>query len=120
MLNKGLKSEEDRRIEAIVEKLSAIGFVPDNEEAIASLNEELKGIGLAVVTLEGMSGEEIGVHLKRFNFSWEQMEAFGDLLATWSSTQVSFKFKAKELYEYIQRESKSFSFDRMQKISRLS
>jgi len=119
MLNKGTKSEEDRRIDSIVQKLSSIGFTPEDALFIESLDEELKKIGLNYQELLAISAEELPLHIRRFNFGWDHMEQFTDILVKWSATEPSFKVKAKALYQFIQNESKAFSFDIMTKISRL-
>ncbi|MEC4112686.1 hypothetical protein [Myroides pelagicus] len=119
MLNKGVRSEEDRRIESIVLKLSSIGFVPEQEACLAVLDEELKKIGLSYEHLLITDGTVLAEHLYRFNFNWGYMEQFADILVKWSVSEPSFKDKAKALYAFIQNESKSFSFDIMTKISRL-
>lgn len=119
MLNKGIKSEEDRRIESIVLKLSSIGFVPEDQNCITDLDQELKKVGLSYEQLLATSGKEVGELLRRFHFSWEHIEQFADIMVKWSSRTEELKPKAKEIYQFIQDESKMFSFDIMNKISRL-
>lgn len=119
MLNKGTKSEEDRRIESMVQKLSSLGFAPEDATFIESLDEELKKIGLTYQELLTISAEELPKHIKRFNFGWDHMEEFTDILVKWSVKEPSFKVKAKALYQFIQDESKAFSFNIITKISRL-
>lgn len=119
MLSKGTKSEEDRRIESIVQKLSSIGFIPEDKKVIEDLDSELQKIGLSYEHLLITEGKELGAHLHKFNFPWEKMEEFGDILVKWSGQEASLKSKAKAIYQYIQEESKAFSFNIMTKISRL-
>ncbi|MTG97499.1 MULTISPECIES: hypothetical protein [Myroides] len=119
MLNKGTKSEEDRRIESIVQKLSSIGFVPEDKKLIGDLDEELKKVGLSYESMLVMANGELAPHLLRFHFSWEYMEQFGDVLVKWSSQEPLLKAKAKAVYQFIQDESKAFSFAIMTKISSL-
>ena len=119
MLNKGVRSEEDRRIESIVMKLSSIGFLPEDKEHQVLVDEELKKLGLSFEVLRVMPEEALCEHLVKVNFSWERMEEFADLLVQWSVKDIVFKSKGKMLYEFIQKASKSFSFERMQKISKL-
>lgn len=119
MLNKGVKSEEDRRIESIVVKLSSIGFVPDDLQVKEAIDVELAKMGVTYALLLEMEAEELNAHLLKFNFGWDRMEQFADVLVSWSKEEVSFKAKAKSLYAFIQKESKAFSFEIMSKISQL-
>jgi hypothetical protein len=119
MLNKGIKSEEDRRIESIVIKLSSIGFVPDDLNVINEIDEQFKKIGLTYEQLVQYSSNELNQHLTKFNFEWNRMEELADILVQWSEKEPSFKIKAKSLYQYIQDESKVFSFEIMSKIGKL-
>ncbi|WP_121964324.1 hypothetical protein [Myroides sp. N17-2] len=119
MLNKGTKSEEDRRIESIVQKLSSMGFVPEDATFVESLDEELNKIGLTYQELLTISTDELPKHIQCFNFGWDHMEQFTDILVKWSTKEPSFKVKAKALYQFIQDESKAFSFNIMTKISSL-
>ncbi|AJH16584.1 hypothetical protein HX057_01855 [Myroides odoratimimus] len=119
MLNKGTKSEEERRIESIVQKLSSIGFTPEDKKFIEDLDVELQKIGLSYEQLLITEGKDLALHLHKFNFPWDKMEEFTDLLVKWSSQEPSLKAKAKAVYQYIQDESKAFSFNIMTKISRL-
>lgn len=119
MLNKGVKSEEDRRIESIVVKLSSIGFIPDDLKVKEEIDVELGKMGLTYELLFAMESTELNAHLLKFNLAWDRMEQFADILVNWSKTEPSFKAKAKSLYAFIQNESKAFSFEIMTKISQL-
>lgn len=114
-----MKSEEDKRIESIVLKLSSIGFVPEDQKVIEDLDQELKKIGLSYEQLLLTSGRDLGELLRRFNFNWEHIEQFADIMVQWSKQENELKLKAKGLYQFIQDESKMFSFDIMNKISHL-
>lgn len=119
MLNKGVKSEEDRRIESIVVKLSSIGYIPDDLQIKETIDVELAKMGLTYDLLLAMEAEELNTHLLKFNFGWDRMEQFADLMVNWSKKETSFKAKAKSLYAFIQNESKAFSFEIMAKIGQL-
>ncbi|MBB1139842.1 hypothetical protein [Myroides sp. WP-1] len=119
MLNKGVKSEEDRRIESIVVKLSSIGFVPDELQVKEEIDAELGKMGLTYEILASMESTALHAHLLKFNFGWDRMEQFADVLVNWSKTEPQFKAKAKNLYTFIQNESKAFSFEIMGKIAQL-
>lgn len=119
MLNKGVKSEEDRRIESIIVKLSSIGFVPDNLKVKEEIDAALAKIGLTYAILLEMEATELNQQLLQFNFGWDRMEQFADVLVNWSNKEESFKAKAKSLYAFIQKESKAFSFEIMAKMAQL-
>jgi len=119
MLNKGVKSEEDRRIESIVVKLSSIGFVPDDLAVKEEIDAELAKIGLTYAILFEMEPTALNQQLLQFNFGWDRMEQFADVLVNWSNKEESFKVKAKSLYTFIQKESKAFSFEIMAKLAQL-
>lgn len=119
MLNKGVKSEEDRRIESIVVKLLSIGFVPDDLKVKEEIDAELAKMGLTYADLLEMEATALNAHLLQFNFGWDRMEQFADVLVNWSKQENQFKAKAKSLYTFIQNESKAFSFEIMAKIAQL-
>ncbi|MBB1151049.1 hypothetical protein H4K35_13160 [Myroides sp. NP-2] len=119
MLNKGVKSEEDRRIESIVVKLSSIGFVPDDLKVKEEIDAELAKIGLTFSILLEMEATALNQQLLQFNFGWDRMEQFADVMAQWAKKEERFKAKAKSLYSFIQNESKAFSFEIMAKIGQL-
>ena len=57
-------------------------------------------------------------HLQRCHLDWNQMEQFADfLIALSKEEQFDFKGKAIGIYNYIQRESKTFSFGISNKIA---
>ncbi len=114
MLNKSSKSEEERRIESIVAKLSGIGLVINDQQNMTQLNEVLSGIGLTYDNLVDMTPENLIAHLDRFHFNWEHMQQMADLLAGWALPD-----KARALYTHIQQNSKVFSFEIMTKLTQL-
>lgn len=111
-LNKSLRDEEKERINAILKKLIELIYVPDfgNE----SVDEELKNLALNTADLIQFSGDELVQHLGRLNFDWESLEQFADYLVLLSGKltveKVNFIEKALLIYNYIQSESKVFSF----------
>jgi len=120
MLNKGLKSEEEQRINAILERMTTIVLLPENwNESL--MKEELQSIGLDIDGLKSIDSTELHQHLVNDQFPWNKMEQFADILVKWSQKPgyEELRPKAKNLYQYIQTESKAFSFDIFNKISRL-
>ena len=118
MLTKGLRDEENERINNVLKQLTALTFVPEdwNDEAI---HEQLKKIGLPVETLVNIKPEDLNLYLHNYHFDWANMEQLADLLVTFSKKagMEALKPKAIALYNFIQQESKMFSFEIMGKIN---
>ncbi|CAM4131922.1 hypothetical protein FLAN108750_12035 [Flavobacterium antarcticum] len=117
-LNKSLRDEEKERINAILKKLVELLYVLNFGKA--EIDEELKSLGLTTEVLLNSSGTELIEHLGKLNFDWENTEKFADYLVLLSDKMVSEKQnlieKALLIYNYIQSESKTFSFDIFGKI----
>ena len=111
-LNKSLRDEEKERINAILKKLVELLYVPDFGKK--EIDEALKSLGLTTEILLSSSGTELIQHLDKLNFDWESLEQFADYLVLLSEKMVSEKSnlieKAVLIYDYIQIESKVFSF----------
>lgn len=117
-LNKSLRDEEKERINAILKKLVELLYVPNFGKA--EIDEELKSLGLTTEVLFNSSGTQLIDHLGKLNFDWENTEKFADYLVLLSDKMVSEKSnlieKALLIYNYIQSESKTFSFEIFGKI----
>lgn len=111
-LNKSLRDEEKERINAILKKLVELLYVPNFGKL--EIDEALKSLGLTTEILLSLSGTELIQHLDKLNFDWESLEQFADYLVLLSDQMVSEKSnlieKAVLIYDYIQIESKVFSF----------
>ncbi len=111
-LNKSLRDEEKERINAILKKLVELLYVPNFGKL--EIDEALKSLGLTTEILLSSSGTELIQHLDKLNFDWESLEQFADYLVLLSDQMVSEKSnlieKAVLIYDYIQIESKVFSF----------
>ena len=111
-LNKSLRDEEKERINAILKKLVELLYVPNFGKL--EIDEALKCLGLTTEILLSSSGTELIQHLDKLNFDWESLEQFADYLVLLSEKMVSEKSnlieKAVLIYDYIQIESKVFSF----------
>ncbi len=111
-LNKSLRDEEKERINAILKKLVELLYVPNFGKL--EIDEALKSLGLTTEILLSSSGTELIQHLDKLNFDWESLEQFADYLVLLSEKMVSEKSnlieKAVLIYDYIQIESKVFSF----------
>ncbi len=114
-LSLGLRDEENERINNVLNKLMELTFVPDgwlNDGAQSLLTQ----LGLSYESLTAMTGNELNEHVTKMHFDWTNMERFADMLAG----NAAFKEKAISLYNFIQSESKMFSFDIFNKINTLS
>jgi len=122
MLNKGLRDEEKIRIDNVLKTLRTLVYVPYplNDLQKSDLENQLKEFGLNFESLIDYSNEDLTTLLMRLHFDWEQLELFADLLIELSKDEnYNFKDKALALYQYIQSESKVFSFGINSKISSL-
>jgi hypothetical protein len=120
MLNKGLRDQETIRIDNMLKKLMSLVYVPKfwNLEDLLYLENELKDIGMNIESLNEFNEEELIVHLERFHFDWNHFEIFADFLIVFSKeSQFDFSQKAIAIYNYIQQESKTFSFGIINKIA---
>ena len=118
-LNKSLRDEEKERINAILKKLVELLYVPDFGKK--EIDEALKSLGLTTEILLSSSGTELIQHLGKLNFDWESLVQFADYLVLLSektaSEKVNLTEKALFIYNYIQSESKVFSFGIFGKIA---
>ncbi|MBP6758923.1 MAG: hypothetical protein KA133_06685 [Flavobacterium sp.] len=120
MLNKGLRDQESIRIDNILKVLHSLTFVPKfwNLEDLLYLENELKDLGMNVESLTNFSQEELISHLQRLHFDWNHFEIFADFLIGFSKeSQFDFSEKAIAIYDYVQKESKVFSFEIFNKLA---
>ena len=120
MLNKSLRDQESNRIDNVLEKLMSLVYVPKfwNLEDLLYLENELKDLAMSVESLTEFSEEELIVHLQRLHLDWNQLELFADFLIAFSKeSQFDFSQKAIAIYNYIQQESRTFSFGIINKIA---
>lgn len=113
MLNKGLRDQESIRIDNVLKKLMSLVYIPKfwNLEDILDLENELKDLAMNVESLQEFKEEELIVHLQRLHFDWNHFEIFADfLIALSKESQFDFSGKAIAIYDYVQKESKVFSF----------
>ncbi|PWA11608.1 hypothetical protein [Flavobacterium laiguense] len=120
MLNKGLRDQESIRIDNVLQKLMSLVYVPKfwNLEDLLYLENELKDLGMNIESLHDFDEKELIAHLERLHFDWNHFELFADFLMTLSKdSQFDFLQKAIAIYNYIQQESKIFSFGISTKIA---
>ena len=120
MLNKGLRDQESIRIDNILKVLHSLTFVPKfwNLEDLLYLENELKDLGMNIESLREFDEKELITHLERLHFDWNHFELFADFLLAFSKeSQFDFSEKAIAIYDYVQKESKVFSFGIFNKIA---
>jgi hypothetical protein len=120
MLNKGLRDQESIRIDNVLKKLMSLVYVPKfwNLEDLLYLENELKDLGMNIESLRDFDEKGLIVHLQRCHLDWNQMEQFADfLIALSKEEQFDFREKSIAIYNYIQQESKTFSFGISTKIA---
>ncbi|WP_286969781.1 hypothetical protein [Flavobacterium sp. UBA4854] len=122
MLNKGLRDEEKIRIDNVLKTLRTLVFVPYPLDDLqkTEIENQLKEFALNIETLVDYSNEDLITLLMRLHFDWDQLEQFADILMEFSKTEnYNFTEKALAIYQYIQQESKVFSFGINTKIASL-
>lgn len=122
MLNKGLRDEEKIRIDNVLKTLRTLVYVPYPLNALQKkdIENQLKEFGLNIESLITYSNEDLITLFMRLHFDWEQMEQFADILIEFSKDEnYNFEEKALAVYQYIQKESKVFSFGINSKITSL-
>lgn len=114
MLNKGLRDQESIRIDIILKILHSLTFVPKfwNLEDLLLLENEFKDLGMNVESLRDFDEKRLISHLERLHFDWNHFEIFADFLIAFSKeSQFDFSEKAIAIYDYVQKESKTYSFE---------
>lgn len=120
MLNKGLRDQESMRIDNSLKMLHSLVFVPKfwNIEDTSLIDNQLKDFGLSVESLIAISEKDLITLLLRCHLDWNQLEQFADFLVTGSKDNpFDFSQKAIAIYNYIQQESKTFSFEIFNKLA---
>ena len=113
MLNKGLRDNESIRIDNVLKTLRSLDFVPQplTDDKKFDIENQLKEFGLNIETLVDFKNEELITLLSRCHLDFNQLEQFADFLMNFSKAEnYNFEDKALALYQYIQQESKVFSF----------
>jgi len=121
MLTKGLRDEENERINNVLKQLVALTFVPENRNE-GNVAIQLQKLGLSLEVLTTISLTELTDYLLNYHMDWANMELFADVVASLSAEAglELLKEKAVGVYNFIQHESKMFSFEIMGKVNALS
>lgn len=118
-LTAGLRDEDNERINNILKRLIGLDYVP--ETGNDSIDQILDEVDLTFKILSNLSPEDLVLHLKNLNFDWENAEQFADFLVSVSNRSnenpMHWKQCAIAVYNYIQAESKVFSFNISTKIA---
>ncbi|MNQ68993.1 hypothetical protein D3C85_835690 [compost metagenome] len=120
MLNKGLRDDESIRIDNVLKTLRSLDFVPQplTDDEKFDIENQLKEFGLNIESLVEYQNEELITLLVRRHLDFNQLEQFADFLMEFSKVEnYNFENKTLALYQYIQRESKVFSFGINSKIA---
>ncbi len=114
------KDEIQQRLNSILQKLSGITFVPENWNE-AAFWTTLEETGLSKSDVLEKEENLFFTQLIDLQFPWEHMEKLADILVSFEAKQPNqlLKERAKHLYQFIQNESKMFSFEIMNKIGKL-
>lgn len=113
MLNKGLRDKESIRIDNVLKTLRSLDFVPKplTDDERFEIENQLQEFGLNIQTLVEFDNEELIAVLINCHYDFNQLEQFADFLMEFSKVEsYNFEDKALALYQYIQQESKVFSF----------
>lgn len=119
MLNKGLRDEKKVRIDNILKTLLSFVFVPKfwNVEDTNLIDNQLTDFGLTTEILIQIEEKDLMVLLDQYDLDWIQKEQFADFLIAFSKENpFDLSEKAIAIYEHIQSESKTFSFEIFNKI----
>ncbi len=120
MLTKGLRDEENERINNVLKQLISLTYIPEDWN-LGDFDNQLKFLALTFEDVLKLSSEEMVLHLEKLHFDWTNAELFGDFLIQISNNleeeKMQLRLKAVAVYEYVQSESKTFSFGIFNKIS---
>ena len=122
MLSKGIRDEKKVKIDNMLATLLSLVFVPKfwNIEDTSLIDNQLTDFGLTTAILDQIEEKDLIKLLDKYEMDWEQKEQFADFLVGYSKeSQFDYKAKALSIYEHIQVESKTFSFEIGTKISDL-
>ena len=123
MLSKGIRDEENERINRMIANLLDMRFVSDFWllEQKQKVDEGLKKlIDLDSMEILKASPEELLDTLQKNNFQEEQYENFADLLLNISDMEIQHQHNLAEkslaIYQFSQKQSNTFSISLNQKI----
>jgi hypothetical protein len=120
MLNKGLRDEKKVKIDTMLSTLLSLVFVPKfwNIEDTSLIDSQLTDFDLTTVIIDQIEEKDLIQLLDKYEMDWAQKEQFADFLVGYSvNNQFDFSAKAISVYNHIQMDSKTFSFEIISKIA---
>jgi hypothetical protein len=120
MLNKGLRDEKKVKIDTMLSTLLSLVFVPKfwNIEDTSLIDSQLTDFDLTTAIIDQIEEKDLIQLLDKHDMDWAQKEQFADFLIGYSkSNQYDFSAKAIAVYNHIQLDSKTFSFEIINKIA---
>lgn len=120
MLNKGVRDEKKVKIDNLLSTLLSLVFVPKfwNIEDTSLIDSQLTDFDLTTVILDKIEEKNLIQLLDRYEMDWTQKEQFADFLIAYSESNLyDFSVKAIAIYNHIQIDSKTFSFEIISKIA---
>lgn len=120
MLNKGLRDEKKVKIDNMLSTLLSLVFVPKfwNIEDTSLIDSQLTDFDLTTVIIDQIEEKDLIQLLDKYEMDWAQKEQFADFLIAYSkNNQFDFSSKAIAVYNHIQIDSKTFSFEIINKIA---
>ncbi|SEA17806.1 hypothetical protein SAMN05443667_102226 [Flavobacterium gillisiae] len=120
MLNKGVRDEKKVKIDNMLSTLLSLVFVPKfwNIEDTSLIDNQLTDFDLTTAILDQIEEKDLISLLDKHNMDWAQKEQFADFLVAFSKENpFDLTEKAIAVYEHIQSESKTFSFEIFSKIA---
>lgn len=124
MLSKGLRDEENEKINRLFNEALDIQFVPElwikqQREQVDRVLMEATGFNLS--ELSAVQTEYLYENLRQKEVPFSNCEQLGDLLMKVLPYEEENRLKLAEktvtVYEFVQNESKTFSFSLVQKIN---
>lgn len=125
MLTKGFKDEEQRKINQVINAGLQLEFIPEDLKSKVHLDELLKQLcGLGLQELIALDEKEQIALLQEKHFNFENIELLGDLLLQSKSLDSTREERVKEtvrgLFQFVQRESETYSYSLSSKLEKLS
>lgn len=120
MLNKGLRDEKKVKFDNMLSTLLSLVFVPKfwNIEDSSLIDSQLTDFDLTTAILHQIEEKDLIQLLDKHEMDWTQKEQFADFLIAYSKgDQYDFLEKAIAIYNHIQIDSKTFSFEIISKIA---
>ncbi|MFI2741812.1 hypothetical protein ACG2LH_03650 [Zhouia sp. PK063] len=124
MLSKGLRDEDNEKIDEALQALLKVEFIPDywEKQQRQNVSESLQSlVKLSLNEVETISKNDLLQHLHDLKLEFSNYEQLGDLLLKIApleeNNQQNLAKKTLAIYEHAQQESKMFSFGLIQKIT---